>query len=79
MITVFGFETTTLADAPAIIERTLKREHQVNDLGVLTLEDKVAIIHRLKDLGFFAMRGSVRFTATLLDLSRTTVYKHINE
>ena len=79
MITIFGIEVTTIADAPAVFERTLKSQYKVNDLGVLSLEEKVAIIRKLDGLGLFALRGGAAYCAKLLDLSRTTVYKHIKQ
>ncbi len=79
MITIFGIEVTTIADAPAVFERTLKSQYKVNDLGVLSLDEKVAIIHKLDQLGLFAFRGGAAYCAKLLDLSRTTVYKHIKQ
>lgn len=79
MITIRDFQIETLADAPAMIDRILKSEYRVNDLGVLPLEEKLEILSKMENIGLFAMRGSVRFAATLLDLSRTTIYKHLKE
>lgn len=79
MITVFGVQVDSLAQVPTIIEKSLKHEYRVNDLGGLELGDKMAIVKKMDELGFFYMRNGVNFAAKLLGLSRTTIYKYINE
>lgn len=79
MITVFGIEMTSLADAPKAIEVALKNQYRVNDLASLEYDEKISVIKRMDGVGLFSMRNGVNFAAQLLDLSRTTVYKYLNK
>lgn len=78
MITIGGIEIKSLAEAPRTIENFVQREFKVKDLKTLSIKEKATAIKRMDELGLFCMRGSVSFVSDALDISRVTVYKHLN-
>lgn len=71
-------QTDSLSSLPSMV-RQLMKELSIQPNAILTPEEKMALVHGLRERGAFKFKGAVPVVAQLLNSSAPTIYRYLSK